>query len=415
MNTFLIIAALMALATLGLLLLPLLRRNSAARQGQDSAELSITVLRDQLGDIETEKRAGRLDEDFYGQEKADLERRAIEDGASTEGSSRALAPGRRPWLAAGITVLVALLSVGLYWATGSPQAITGKPQSPAANGANHAVTPDQIQAMVVKLAQRLQDNPNDGEGWLMLARSYSALGRFPESAAAFGRASGLLPLNANILSDYADTLAMAQGRKLQGDPEKIIAQALRVDPRNIKALALSGSAAFERQNYPLAITEWKKILELVPAESSVAQSIGNSIADAESKNGSAARSSAAPQAKPAVAAAEVGGVVSLSPALKAQVADGDALFIFARALDGSRVPLAMLRKKAGELPVTFTLTDAMAMTPNARLSAHQRVTIGARVSKGGDAIAKPGDLEGFSAEVAVGSKDVRVSISKVVE
>lgn len=416
MNTFLLIAALMAAATLGLLLLPLLRRNHAARPGQDSAELSIKVLRDQLSDIETEKRAGRLDEDFYAQEKADLERRVIEDGAGSAGSAGStgtLLAGQRPWLAAGISVLVALLSVGLYWAVGSPQALTGKPQSQAGGGANHAVTPDQIQAMVVKLAQRLQDNPNDGEGWLMLARSYSALGRFPESAAAFGRASGLLPLNANILSDYADTLAMAQGRKLQGDPEKIIAQALSVDPRNVKALALSGSAAFERQNYPLAIAEWKKILELVPAESSVAQSIGNSIADAESRNGGAVRSPAVAQAP--AGNAEVGGVISLSPALKSKVADGDALFIFARALDGSRVPLAMLRKKAGELPVTFTLTDAMAMAPNARLSAHQRVMIGARISKGGDAIAKPGDLEGFSAEVAVGSKDVRVAISKVIE
>lgn len=415
MNTFLMVGGLMVLVTMGLLLLPLLRK-ARARKNRDSAALSVEVLRDQLRDLETEKRAGRLDEAVYGQEKADLERRVIEDGATANSSAAAAAEGRRPWLIAIPVVAIPLLAIGLYWVTGTPDAVTGKPQVAATAGANHAVTPEQIQAMVAKLAQRLQDNPNDGEGWLMLARSYSALGRFPESAAAFGRASGLLPLNANILADYADTLAMAQGKKLQGDPEKIIAQALSVDPRNVKALALAGSAAFEQQDYARAIAEWKKILEIVPPESNVARSIGNSIADAQSKSGGVAAAPSAPQTPPAGGAkAEVAGVVSVAPALKDKVAAGDTLFIFARALDGSRVPLAMLRKTAGELPVSFTLNDAMAMAPGAKLSAHRRVMIGARISKGGDAIAKPGDLEGFSPEVALGSRDVRVAIDRVVQ
>lgn len=411
MSTFLIIAGLMVLVTTGLLLLPLLS-NKRVRESRNSAALSVEVLRDQLHDLETEKRAGRLDEDFFGQEKADLERRAIEDGASRD-MAVAAGDGRRPWLVVIMVLAVPLLSIGLYRLMGTPDAATGQPQAEATAGANHAVTPEQIQAMVAKLAQRLQDNPNDGEGWLMLARSYSALGRFPESAAAFGRASGLLPRNANMLADYADTLAMAQGRKLQGDPEKIIAQALDLDPRNVKALALSGSAAFERRNYPLAIAEWRKIVALVPADSSAARSIGKSIADAEARMGGASASPAV--AVQNVAVADVGGVVSLSPALKDKVAAGDSVFIFARALDGSRIPLAMQRRKAGELPLSFTLDDSMAMAPGAKLSAHQRVLIGARVSKGGDAIAKPGDLEGFSPEVAVGSKDVRIVIGKVVE
>lgn len=413
MTTFLIIAGLMALVTVGLLLLPLLRKDRAS-EDRNSAALSVDVLRDQLSDLEAEKRAGRLNAEFFDQEKADLERRAIEDGVGN-GSASATADRRQPWLIGLVVVAVPLLAFALYKTMGAPDALTGKPQVDAAGGANHAVTPEQIQAMVVKLAQRLQENPNDGEGWLMLARSYSALGRFPESAAAFGRAAGLLPLNANVLSDYADTLAMAQGRTLAGDPEKIIAHALTVDPRNVKALALSGSAAFERQNYAMAIDEWKKIIAIVPADSSVARQIGNSIADAETRLGRSSASPAVAEVKSPVGAAEVSGTVSLSPSLKGKVADGDTLFIFARALDGSRIPLAMLRKKAGELPVSFTLNDGMAMAPSAKLSLHQKVMIGARVSKGGDAIAKPGDFEGFSAEVAVGSKDVRFLISKAVE
>jgi cytochrome c-type biogenesis protein CcmH len=415
MSTFVIIASLMALATVSLLLLPLLRKSGVSKT-RNSAALSVEVLRDQLNDLETEKQAGRLDEETFVQEKADLERRALEDGTIEQANATGAAAGRLPRLGVALVVLVPLLSVGIYWLKGSPDALTGKSQTAAPDGANHAVTPEQIQAMVAKLAQRLQDNPNDGEGWLMLARSYGALGRFPESAAAFGRASGLLPPNANILADYADTLAMAQGKKLAGDPERIIAQALAVDPQNVKALALAGSAAFERQDYAVAISEWKKIVAIVPPDSNVARSISNSIADAESRSGRVSAMPAVAAAKPPVAgAASVSGQVSLSPALQGKVGEGDVLFIFARALDGSRIPLAMLRKKAAELPVAFTLNDEMAMAPGAKLSAHRQVMIGARVSKGGDAIAKPGDLEGFSAEVAVGGKDVRIVIDRVVQ
>lgn len=139
--------------------------------------------------------------------------------------------------------------------------------------------------MVARLAEKLQQNPNDGAGWLMLGRSYVTLKRFPEAAAAYGRASQLLPQSADLFADYADVLAMAQGRRLSGEPEKLIARALEIDPRHVKALALSGSAAFERGDYEVAVREWEKILAIVPADSSVAQRIGNSIADAKRRMG----------------------------------------------------------------------------------------------------------------------------------
>jgi cytochrome c-type biogenesis protein CcmH len=112
--------------------------------------------------------------------------------------------------------------------------------------------------MVERLSEKLQANPNDGAGWLMLARSYSVLGRFPESAAAYGRAVGLMPPDAQMLADFADTIAMAQGRKLLGEPEKLVRRSLEIDPRNLKALALSGTIYFQRQDFKAAIGEWQK-------------------------------------------------------------------------------------------------------------------------------------------------------------
>ncbi len=252
----------------------------------------------------------------------------------------------------------------------------------------------------------------------MLARSYSVLGRYSEASAAFGRAATLLPPSASLLADFADVVAMAQGRKLAGEPEKIIARALEVDPRHVKSLALLGAAAFERGDYARAVKVWRTILALVPPDSQVAQSIGNSIADAEREMGQGA------VAKPAMdialqeapaAGRSVSGSVVLAPSLKGKVPADATLFVFARNTDGSRVPLAMVKVASARLPFSFTLDDSMSMVPNARLSNAQSVIVGARLSTSGDAIAKPGDFEGFSPPVAVGTAGVVVTIGAGVK
>lgn len=280
MIPFALIAASLLAVAVAAVLLPLLRRSDATPSADGSA-LSIQVLREQLADLENENRAGTLDPAEYAQTRAEIERRALEDGRP---AGTAAAPERRrTWLAAALALAVVGVAAGLYARLGTPGALGGGDGAHQQN--SHAVTPQQIQAMVARLADRLQDNPDDGEGWLMLARSYGALGRYPEAAAAFGRAAGLLPPNAALLADYADTLAMAQDRRLQGDPETVIARALAVDPNNIKAIALAGSAAFERQDYAGAVKAWRKILDLVPADADIAARIRNSIADAEARLG----------------------------------------------------------------------------------------------------------------------------------
>jgi cytochrome c-type biogenesis protein CcmH len=222
-------------------------------------------------------------------------------------------------------------------------------------------------------------------------------------------------------------MAMAQNRSLQGEPEKAVRQALLVDPNNIKALALAGTIFYDRQDYAAAIGEWRKIIALVPPDSSVAAGIGNSIRDAENRMGIAPAPVAVapsmpapPVAAPAPAAvpaadARVSGTVELAPALAKEVAPGDALFVFARAVNGPKMPLAMMRATASALPLKFSLDDSQSMAPGVKLSQHREVIIGARVSKSGDAIARSGDLEGFSATVALGASGVRVLIGEKVK
>jgi len=417
MIAFIAVAVVLTLVVLALVLLPLLLKDSEGQVGS-SRDLSIAVLRDQLSDLEDQRKAGLLDPAMFIEEQAELERRALEDGAG-RGSAAAFKSGRKLVLAVVLGLAMPALVIGVYVKLGAPESL--KPQAAAEPG-SHALTPQQIQAMTDKLAERLQNNPDDGEGWLMLGRSYAALGRYPEATAAFGRATALLPPSANLLADYADIMAMAQGRRLGGEPEKIIARALAIDPRHIKSLALMGSAAFERGDFGAAIQAWRTILTLVPPDSNVALSIGNSIADAERKMGGATASAggqamAAPVAAGPVAAgpATVSGTVALAPELVGKLPANATLFVFARAIDGSRIPLAMARVNGAKLPYAFKLDDSMSMAPNARLSGAKTVIIGARVSLGGEALAKSGDFEGFSAPVAVGANGVVVTIAGVVK
>ncbi len=414
MTTFVLVSVVLTLAVLGLLLYPLLIKERRQHVGSTS-ELSIAVLRDQLGELDEQRKSGLLDPAMFSEEQAELERRALEDGSTSSGTAQ-VAQARTPRLAALVGLSVPVIAVGLYVWLGSPGSF--KPQQAADAEGNHALNPQQIQGMADKLAERLQSNPDDGEGWLMLGRSYSVLGRYPESAAAFGRAVALLPPSPNMLSDYADVVAMSQGRRLAGEPEKIIARALSIDPRHIKSLALSGSAAFERGDYAAAVREWRTILTLVPPDSQVAQSIGNSISDAERRFGGTVASApveSRPPSRAATGGASVSGSVTLAAELVGKIPVDATLFVFARAVDGSRIPLAMTRINAAKLPFAFKLDDSMSMAPNVKLSSAQTVVIGARLSRSGEALAKSGDVEGFSAPVAVGATGVPVTIGSVVK
>lgn len=305
-----------------------------------------------------------------------------------------------------------------------------RPPAPAAKESAHRVTPDQIAARAEQLAERLKGNPDDAAGWVMLARSYTSLGRFDVAAQAYAQAAKLVPNDPGMLADYADTLAMARGRRLEGEPFEIVKRALEADPNHVKSLSLAGSAEFERKSYAAAVAYWERIVPLVRADSEFARSIQRSLGEARDLGKLPSRSAAvAPaagaQAKPRAAAnaapaistvppgAAITGTARIAPVLASRVAPGDALFIFARAAEGGRTPLAVVRLRAGDLPYEFRFDDSQALTANQRLSAERRVVVTARISKSGNAIAKPGDLQGTSAPVAPGATGVELLIDEV--
>lgn len=418
MTVFWIVAALFLLAAL-LFLLPGLW---SPRVGTSTpAAASLAVHRDQLREAEAELAAGLISADRLDQLRTEIQHRALEDATETE-LPRAQPARRTAWV---LALLIPLASVLSYLQLGTPQAVVPQPNTAPAPGGRHSVSPEQIQQMVAALAERLKAQPNDVEGWLMLGRSYTALSRYRDAAVALRRAVDLSPGNATLLADLADITGMAQGRRLAGEPARLVQQALDADPRHAKALALAGSVAFEAKDYAAARGYWQRLTAVLPAESPMLRSVQGSIAEAtELESGAVAAPAAAGATRPVAAttqdtsnatpaAVSVSGQVTLSPEMAARLGPGDTLFVFARAASGPRMPLAIQRLPAQGTAWSFRLDDSMAMAPELRLSAFAQVVVGARISKSGNATPQSGDLVGQSGVVAPGASGVQIVIDRL--
>jgi cytochrome c-type biogenesis protein CcmH len=340
------------------------------------------------------------------------------------------------WLIA-VAVLVTLAGVGYRIFGGD----FGKLRVPAFSGADpaassgqtgpikplSALSDDQLQRMVVQATATTQQEPKNASAWAMLAHSYEMMGKFSEAAKAYAQLVPLLPKDAQVLADYADVLAVTKGRTLQGEPFDLLKRALAIDSKNVKALFLTGSAYIEQQDAAQAIAYFEKA-RAATTDAALQAQIDAGISQAKalsngtpSTAGTASAAAAASQGQAAVvapatgASAQVSGRVWLAEDLRAKVPAQATVFLFARPVDGSRMPVALLRKKVSDLPLNFTLDDSMSMVPNVGLSKHSKVVVVARVSLRGNVTPAAGDLEGISAPVAVGSKDLKLEITEVLK
>ena len=348
-------------------------------------------------------------------------------GSVLAAEAAARRPSRR--LLAGVTTFVLLVAVAGYAWRGDYARLVGAGASDVAaapGGApEHSGDDGQIDAMLARLAQRLTANPDDAEGWAMLARSYAARGRFDEALPAFRKVVALRPDSAQALADYADGLASAPGNSLAGEPEQLVKKALAIDPRNVKALALAGTIAFDRADFAGAIAFWERALSAIEPGNAFARQLQGALADARERAGlpRVAVAIAAEKAPALPAPADSGtagagrivtGRVSLVASLRSAVAADDTVFIYASPAAGSKMPFAVLRKRGADLPLDFTLDDSLAMSPAARLSTASEVIVSARVSKSGSATPQSGDLQVTSAPVAVGGPALRLEIAETV-
>lgn len=474
MTIFWLVAICLVIAAL-LFVVPALLKETVD-SGIDHQELNIAIYKSQLEDLERERASGGIGDEQYQRNKHELERRLLQDEQLVR---KPLRSGGSRASAVAMMVVIPVATILLYNHLGSPNAITGEGPVVSKAGAKagsgeHEESGQQIETMVQQLVDRLAANPDDYEGWLMLARSYQFMQRnedaskalksmrarllnylseqpedlranlllatayrmdkkHKDAARAYGKVMPFIEANpdmvgdgfADLMTDYADTLALATNGSLDGEPMRLVQRALEVQPNHIRALWLSGTHAYEKAEYAQALQFWRRIAAVVAPDSEEAQIMVGNIQEAELKlrergiaipASPASSPEAAPQAAtaPVVEGASVGGVVRLSDAFASQISPDDTVFVFARAVNGPRMPLAIIKKQASELPISFTLDSSMSMAPGMSLATVSQVVVGARVSKSGNAIAQSGDLQGFSGEVSVGAENLEIVIDQAV-
>jgi cytochrome c-type biogenesis protein CcmH len=411
MTLFWILCAALVVGVLLALLRPLLR--PPVHAADDTAASNQRLLREQRTELDAELAAGTLAPDQHAAGLAELERRVLVETRQT-GATVQSRPGRVSALA--LAVAVPAVAVLVYAQLGNRAALDPLLATPPAQA-----SAEDVEVLVQRLADRMKANPEDPAGWMLLGRAYAGLQRFDLSRDAYAQAIQRKAPDAQLLADYADVLAMTQGGKLAGEPEKLVLQALALEPDHLKALALAGSAAMERGDFKTAVRHWTRAKTVAPEGSPFASGLDPSIAEARAAAGmppaQAAAAQPSPQAPPAPqaaasAAAPLRVTVTLAPALAARVQAGDTLFVFARAAEGPRMPLAIVRQAAGTAPVQVVLDDASAMSPQMKLSGFPQVVVGARISKSGNATPQPGDLEGLGQPIA-SSGTTSVTIDRV--
>ena len=412
-SAFLIFAALMLIAALAFVLVPLLR----TRVGDDAQNEA----RRRRKALEAAHADGILTDAEYAAKCAALAQAAPASVPARTRTGFAVA--------LAVALLLPAGAILLYWQLGAPRALD--PANLVARSGEGA----DIEAAIAQLAEKMKQDPDNAEGWALLGRAYKSTRRFADARDALKRAHDLLPDDADLMVEYAETLVLSSSdHRIQGEALDLIEKAIQTNPQNQKGLWLAGIADSQAGKYAEAVKKWNTLLPLLPPGSNVADSVQEQIAQAEAlRDGKplpAPSTQPPPETSKAAAAAEAGAneaqaaatsgprilvTVALDPRLKDKVAPGDTLFVFAKAASGPAMPLAIAKLSAAQLPASVTLTDAMSMMPNMNLSAFAQIVIGARISKSGQAIAQSGDLQALSAPLPNSrSEPVELTIDQAV-
>jgi cytochrome c-type biogenesis protein CcmH len=359
-------------------------------------QMNAAIYREELDKLEADRLVGTVDSHSYEQTHAEMRQRLFQD---TDEADDLAVLGSPKKTIIGICLFVAILSAGFYFYLGDAAQI-------AEQSTEKPMTQESVEKMVEEFAAKMDKEPDNLKGWAMLARSYRILGRNTDAANAYARAGSFVDSDPQLLADYADVLAANANGNFAGKPQQLINKALAQDPNNLLALWLSGTAAFNAQNYKAAVQSWEKLAKQLPPETDEARAIASSIAEARSKGG------LAPASTPVISNQGVSGQVEIVPELKSKIKAGDVLMVIARK-PGERMPVTVLKTAVTAFPMSFVLNDALAMSPNALISQMPEVSVEVRISKTGMAMPEPGDLISMPQTIKVGTTNARLVIEQI--
>ena len=386
----------------------------------DRAEQNVGIAKERLNELKSELEQGVISQAEYDQTRQELEQSLlndIEQEPSEITNKEKLTPNNR-FTRIALIFSVPVLAVSLYAYLGEPELLDGSNQRAAApsGGASPQGQLGTVEEMVEKLAARMKEKPDNAEGWFMLGRSYMSLNRYEEAVAALEKANNLIPNNHVVMLRYADALTMLRGGQISGKPFELIKKAVAIKPDDPTGLWLLGMGYEEQGEYQKAISYWKLLVPLLKDDQSISE-VNRLIQQAKRKSGSAIADNSPPKVITAekTAITQLTVNVSIDESLLKNVAKNDTVFIFARALKGPPMPLAVVRKQVKDLPVEVTLDDTMAMMPNMKISSFEKVHVVARISKSGSAMPQSGDFESEVRVASAGQKEkIKLTISKSV-
>ena len=389
MITFTLLATLVLAVVLAILIRPLRRSRgsiSYARQAQN-----IHYARERLAELEQQLKNAAISATDYEALKLEIESTLASDidlSQADENTSPAPAGERNTPVIWSLVLILPVLAGAMYYVLGTPGALTA---TTGQQIADHM----EVEAMISAVEQRLQERPDDAQGWQILARTYYTLGRYQMAANAYLQLLNLTGENADTYAQIADASALAAGGIVTGDPARYVQRALELNPNQPQALWLAGLNAVQLGLPEQARGYWSRLLPMLadaPQQQAELRELIEQTVSIESD----------------VATAETGNTagvtlainVALDETLRSEVSDNDVVFVIARAEQGPPAPLAVRRLTVQELPAEVSLSDADAMLPQLTLSRFEQVIISARVAKSGNPVAQAGDLQSDSVVTA---------------
>ncbi len=397
-------------------------RQRPVRTSASQAKLNTSVYRAQISDLDFEHQSGHISAQEWQQTRDELSQRLLEDtSVGDDPGARKEKPALWTALLIGLTLPVASLSMYLW--VGEPQALQAMATVPPEKAMQA-----ELSGMAQTLAKKLEANPDNQEGWVMLGRSYRTLEKYDNAVSAYDRSLKLSP-DDGVKLERAEVLALKAQGNFDGEPWNVIREILKKDPQQKGALLLAGSASYAHDKYADALRYWQQARKLLAADHPDVPSLEGAIATAQNKLGlpvtpptSSPQAPAAASGAGATASVSTGaqaglnitGRISLAAALKDKASPTDMVYVYASPANGDRMPLAIFKSTVAKLPLNFTLDDSTAMLPERKLSGAGEVILKARISKSGNAIPQSGDLTGTLGPVKVGAKGLMLEIKEQI-
>lgn len=414
---FWIFVAVLIVVALAIVIIPLLRVDEITEISRE--DQNIVIAKDKLESLKEQLENNDFTEEQFDIAKADLENALALDLESQK--AKELHDGGK-WLIYLLLILLPLSSAGLYYKLGKPDLLDPKAKLAEMKQANQNLENMSVSQILDLVKKRLKDNPEDGDGWYILGRTFMNVEKYPEAVTAYQRSYDLVGEDANIMLSLADAIAMTNDGLMQGEPEKLVQKAIEIEPNNQIGLWLGGLAAEQRNDIPQAYGLWNRLLPLLKADPESYNEIKTMLTHLKITfpDLPALQVDKVEVAVDDVVAgiiAQVNLSISISPAIRSTLSGNEEVFVYAKAVTGPPMPLAAKKLKVSDLPITVTLSDADAMMPQLKLSSVDAFTVGARVSMSGNPIPQKGDYFMEVSPLSMGSLNgvVELIIEKIVD